>query len=123
MLIGKRFHFDAAHSHPHERAGKCHNLHGHTYRVEVVLQGNVRQDEGRQQGMVVDLGDLGSWWEVTIDRVVDHQNLNEVMPAAYLPSTIENLAQWFLDEVQRAFPEVASVRVQEGETQWAIAIA
>lgn len=123
MLIGKRFHFDAAHSHPNSGAGKCHRLHGHTYRVEVVLQGNVRQDVSRQQGMVVDLGDLGEWWRQKIDARVDHENLNKVMPAAYLPSTIENLAQWFLDEVQRAFPEVASVRVQEGETQWAIAIA
>lgn len=122
MIIGKRFHFDAAHSHPHEGAGKCARLHGHTYRVEVTLQGDSLQTEGPAEGMIVDLGQLGAWWQ-EMDARLDHSNLNDVLPAGYLPSTIENIAQYLLDDCRVVFPEVASVRVQEGETQWALAIA
>jgi 6-pyruvoyltetrahydropterin/6-carboxytetrahydropterin synthase len=125
MLIGKRFHFDAAHSHPHEGAGKCHNLHGHTYHVEVVLQGHDHrvQGPGPQEGMLLDLGLVGSWWKGIMDPLLDHSNLNDVLPTDYLPSTIENIAAFILSRVRVQFPETASVRVQEGETQWAIAIA
>lgn len=123
MLIGKRFHFDAAHSHPDPGAGACHRLHGHTYHVEIVLQGDHVQDEGPEAGMLVDLGKLGEWWKGVIDERVDHRNLNDVLPPHFLPSTIENIAAWILDECAVAYPEVASVKVQEGESQWAIAIA
>lgn len=123
MLIGKRFHFDAAHQHPHEGAGACHRLHGHTYRVEIVLQGDQVATSGPMEGMLLDLGVLGAWWKSELEPHLDHQNLEDTIPAKFLPTTIENLAAFILEEARETFPEIASVRVQEGETQWAIAIA
>ena len=52
MKVGKQFSFDAAHQLV-GHFGKCANLHGHTYKVEVVLTGSIN-DSGSSEGMVVD---------------------------------------------------------------------
>ena len=52
MRIAKRFHWSAAHRLPwHE--GPCRHLHGHSYKMEVVVVGPVNQ-----QGMVLDFADI-----------------------------------------------------------------
>jgi len=54
MLITKKFTFEAAHRLRHHR-GACRNVHGHSYKVEVSLQG-VTSKEGPGEGMVLDFG-------------------------------------------------------------------
>lgn len=71
MLISKEFTFDSAHFLTHYH-GKCENLHGHTYRLRVTVDGPVGED-----GMVVDFKELKSLVkEKVIDRY-DHQSLND----------------------------------------------
>ncbi|HOV52500.1 MAG TPA: 6-carboxytetrahydropterin synthase, partial [Methanothrix sp.] len=43
MKLGLVAEFDAAHSLP-GYIGKCANLHGHTYQVEVVVEGEIGED-------------------------------------------------------------------------------
>lgn len=62
-------HFDAAHYLP-GHSGKCNQLHGHRWEVEVVIQ-TVRLNSS---GMVVDFGDIK-----TIIDELDHRHLNELM--------------------------------------------
>ena len=52
MKLGMVTEFDAAHSLPGYQ-GKCANLHGHTYQVEIVVEGDVGED-----GFVMDFYQL-----------------------------------------------------------------
>ena len=38
--------------------GKCANLHGHHWKLEVIIQGDDLQPSGQQRGMLIDFGDL-----------------------------------------------------------------
>jgi 6-pyruvoyltetrahydropterin/6-carboxytetrahydropterin synthase len=82
MKIGKKFKFDAAHFIPNH-PGKCRNLHGHTYQVEVELEGPIDPETG----MVVDFGEIKEEVGKLMDKL-DHCCLNDVL---HLP-TAENIA-------------------------------
>lgn len=97
--------FDAAHflpSHP----GKCKNLHGHTWLVEVWAEGEVDPETG----MVVDFGDMK-----TVIDFLDHTALNAVLPEEFLPPTAENLVKYFLEYITEAY----RVRVWESDNSYA----
>lgn len=71
MFVSKDFTFDSAHFLT-KYHGKCENLHGHTYKLRVTVEGPVGED-----GMVMDFKDLKTLVkEQVIDRY-DHQNLND----------------------------------------------
>lgn len=90
--IGKTFTFDAAHQLPlHD--GKCRNLHGHTYRVEVTVKSEVITT-GSKSGMVVDFGDIKAVWKEHIEPLVDHRFLNDSLPVPH--TTAEFIAGWML---------------------------
>lgn len=38
--------------------GKCANLHGHHWVIEVCIQGETLQESGQRRGMLLDFGDL-----------------------------------------------------------------
>ena len=51
--IGRTFYFDSAHNLPNYN-GKCKNLHGHRWRLDVYVEGV----ESKTTGMIVDFKDL-----------------------------------------------------------------
>ena len=71
MLVSKQFTFDAAH-YLTKYHGKCENLHGHTYRLQVTVNGEIKDD-----GMVVDFVELKNLVKEKIISKFDHQNLND----------------------------------------------
>ncbi|HEV2882606.1 MAG TPA: 6-carboxytetrahydropterin synthase QueD [Pyrinomonadaceae bacterium] len=75
--------------------GKCENLHGHNYRVEIFARGR----ELDHIGLLVDFGDL----KMAADDIVsylDHRNINELPPFdAELNPSAENLARYILERV------------------------
>jgi len=79
-----RTHFDAAHYLP-KYPGKCANLHGHTYQVEVEVSGEVQQN-----GMFIDFAVLKEEVKKVIEQL-DHQLINYVIDE--IP-TAENIAKW-----------------------------
>ena len=127
VLISRRESFNAAHqlcdpelSDEENRRifGKCANLHGHNYVLEVVVAGQV--DEAT--GYVFDLKQLS---DVICRRVVDdvdHRNLNTDVPwlEGRIP-TAENLALAFWDRISSELPEgmLRSVRLWETDKNWA----
>lgn len=119
--IAKTFDFDAAHFLPHVPDGhKCRRMHGHTYRVEVVLGGEV-QEFGPEAGMVLDYAKLAVVWD-PIHAMLDHRTLNEI-PGLENPTT-EVLAPLIL----RCFRDsghlpVTRVRVYESSTTYCEVIA
>jgi len=98
-LIFKQ-HFDSAHKLEWHQ-GKCQNLHGHRWEVEIRIK-TIRLDEN---GIVIDFGDL--------KRILpDHQNLNDWIPNP----TAENIAQRIFLEVSKLCPSASiEITVWEGE--------
>lgn len=111
VRIAKTYDFDAAHWLPNvPPEHKCRRLHGHTYRVEVVCEG-----EPDESGMLVDYAEITAAWR-PIHDVVDHRQLNDV-PGLENPTT-ETLAPWFLERFVRSLPVVVAVRVYESASSW-----
>ena len=58
MLITKQIEIDMAHRVPNHKS-KCHNLHGHRYKIEVGVDDKLITRKGSSsEGMVIDFGDL-----------------------------------------------------------------
>jgi len=75
--------------------GKCENLHGHNYRIEIYARGS----ELDNIGLLVDFGEL----KTAADEVVtylDHRNINELPPFdEELNPSAENLARYILESI------------------------
>ena len=76
IYITKRFEFEAAH-HLEGHQGKCKNLHGHGYVLEVTLYGSVIPGIDLNNSMVIDFYDFKTIVNKIIDEKYDHKNLDE----------------------------------------------
>jgi len=74
VIVSKRFSFDAAHFLPNYE-GKCKNVHGHHWVVEVACSGVV--DE--VSGMVIDFVELKKFCDI-FEEKFDHTLLNDIIP-------------------------------------------
>jgi len=127
VLVGRRESFNAAHqlydpdlSEGENRRlfGKCTNLHGHNYVVEVVVAGEIDP----ATGYVLDLKLLSDVIARQVIRDVDHRNLNtDVWWLKGRVPTAENLAQAFWERLEPELPSglLRSVRVWETDKNWA----
>ena len=70
--------------------GRCENVHGHNWKVRVVIQG----EKLDQTGMLVDFLDVKSFMGEILDRI-DHQFLNEIPPFDVVNPSAENIAEYF----------------------------
>jgi 6-pyruvoyltetrahydropterin/6-carboxytetrahydropterin synthase len=103
--------FDAAHC-LRDYEGPCARIHGHTYRVQVVLRGDVLSNTG----MLVDFRDVRSRLH-SIVAAFDHQLMNDVPPFDALNPTAENLARYIYDAMKADLKQaVARVTVWETPT-------
>lgn len=114
VLVSKEFTFDSAH-HLHEYEGKCTQLHGHTYKLQVVMMG-----KPDYRGLVIDFSEIKRIVrERVIDRL-DHQYLNEVLPP--MNTTAENMVVWMYEQIhaglveERLYPNVKLEEVKLWET-------
>jgi len=90
MLLTKEFTFDAAHK-LEWHSGPCKNLHGHTYKLHVTVQGDLDEN-----GMVIDFGDLQKTVEEKVLDKLDHSDLNLVISNP----TAENIAVWIWKQLK-----------------------
>ncbi|MGZ4718344.1 MAG: 6-carboxytetrahydropterin synthase QueD [Acidimicrobiales bacterium] len=103
----REFGFEAAHRLPAVPPDhKCARLHGHSFRVEVHVRGEV----GAESGWVIDFADLSRAWQPLHDAL-DHRFLNEV-PGLENP-TSEVLAMWIWDALAPGLPGLSEVVVRE----------
>jgi 6-pyruvoyltetrahydropterin/6-carboxytetrahydropterin synthase len=72
-LVTRSFTFEAAHQLPWH-PGKCRDLHGHGYRLEVAVEGPIGP-----QGIVVDFADVAEVVEREVIARYDHVYLNDLM--------------------------------------------
>ena len=87
MIVSKSIRINAAHFLP-DYEGKCKNLHGHSWKIEVGVSGRVAND-----GMVLDFSNLKSWMKRNIEEPLDHHCLNDII---YNP-TAENITKWIVE--------------------------
>lgn len=106
--IGRTYRFESAHRLPHLPEGhKCRNLHGHNYRMEVVVRGKLDS-----RGFVKDFAEIDAELAPFL-KLVDHRLLNDV-PGLENP-TAEIIASWFFERIS----DCESVRVYENDDCWA----
>ena len=110
MEVFKEFKFDAAHRLPSAPEGhKCRQLHGHTYRVVIHVEGEV--DEER--GWIVDFADIKAAMKPLLAQL-DHHYLNEI--EGLDKPTAESLADWFWRHLITPLPGLCKVVVCENES-------
>ncbi|WP_229072345.1 6-carboxytetrahydropterin synthase QueD [Actinoplanes sp. DH11] len=106
MEIFREFTFEAAHRLPNVPEGhKCARLHGHSYRVQLHVTGEVDP----QAGWLMDFGDLKKAFQ-PLHAQLDHYYLNEV--AGLENPTSEVLARWIWDRLIDQLP-LSAVMVRE----------
>lgn len=107
MEIFKIFTIEAAHRLPQvPPAHKCHRLHGHSFRIEVRVEGPVDP----ASGWVLDFADIGRAFAPLYEQL-DHHYLNDV-PGLENP-TSEQLARWIWQRLQPRLPLLSQVIVRE----------
>jgi 6-pyruvoyltetrahydropterin/6-carboxytetrahydropterin synthase len=88
--------------------GKCENVHGHNFKVQVVIEGE-RLDE---TGLLVDFLDVKQSMRSIIERL-DHVFLNDVPPFDVKNPSAENIAEYFYTEMARSLGAAVPVRIRE----------
>src|ERR1700683_4088970 len=87
--------FAAAHQ-LRDYGGKCEDLHGHNYKVRVVVTGEKLDDTG----LLCDFVDLKHALR-TVIRSLDHKYLNELPPFDKLNPSAENIAWYICEETAK----------------------
>jgi 6-pyruvoyltetrahydropterin/6-carboxytetrahydropterin synthase len=106
VRLSQKFRIEAAHLLPRLPDGhKCRRLHGHSYQIEVVVEGAVDPD----MGWLLDYDVIRQAFAPLHDEL-DHHYLNDV-PGLENP-TSENLARWIWERLAKTLP-LAEVRVDE----------
>ena len=106
MEIFKEFTFEAAHRLPNVPIGhKCARLHGHSYRVEIHVAGEVEE----HRGWIMDFQDIKDAFAPLHDQL-DHRYLNEV--EGLQNPTSEVLVRWIWERLADALP-LSRVLVRE----------
>lgn len=131
MRITKTFEFSMGHA-LWNYDGKCHNLHGHNYNLEITVQAATLDESG----FVMDFGDLKKVVSDIVDTELDHRTLvyeNDPRFAKLvvrLPGlrtfpwepTAENLVAYLGLEIAPGLPEgitLAHIKLWETNTSYA----
>lgn len=107
MKIYKRFSIEAAHRLPNlPEDHKCRRLHGHSFLIEVHVEGDVVEETG----WVMDFADISQVFKPVYEQL-DHHYLNDI--AGLENPTSENLAKWIWERLKPTLPQLSEVHVQE----------
>ena len=134
---------DSGHRVPNHKS-KCRHLHGHRYRWEAEVEGDVVSESGvSEEGMLIDFSDLSDILEQHIHDVVDHAFLvyagdaetldalahmgdeHRTVVLPFIP-TAENLAKWAYEQIQPHIKSaygnrlrLAAMHLRETPKSWA----
>jgi len=107
MELRKTFQFEAAHYLPNlPKRHKCNRLHGHSFKVEIVVEGECDP----KLGWVMDYADISSAFK-PIWKQLDHHYLNKI--EGLENPTSENLTLWIWERLQPKLPLLSAVEVAE----------
>jgi 6-pyruvoyltetrahydropterin/6-carboxytetrahydropterin synthase len=106
MKLGITEYVDCAHFLPQHP--KCGQIHGHTYKIEVIIEGH------KSGGMLVDFKDLREATRGVLHRY-DHHNWNDFLD---YPS-VENICELLATQLRGQLSFPFTIRVWEGHGKWA----
>ena len=110
MQIFKQFTFDSAHFLPNVPEGhKCKNMHGHTYRLVVYLEGPLKVHLEWVEDFAVVKNAINP-----IIKELDHQVLND-LPGLENP-TCEQIAIWIWNRIKPQLPLLKKIELHETPT-------
>jgi len=108
--LTKDFTFEAAQTLPKAHEGhKCRRLHGHSFKVEVSVEGDVNSETG----WVYDHAEISETMRPLLE-LLDHEYLNDI--EGLDNPTIENMAKWFWQKLERQCPGLCEIVVHETPT-------
>ena len=107
MELRKTFQFEAAHLLPRlPKSHKCRRLHGHSFKVDIVVAGECDP----KLGWLMDYADITAAFKPIWEKL-DHRYLNE-MPGLENP-TSEDIAVWIWKRLKPRLPLLTEVVVAE----------
>ena len=122
VYLTKRFHFESAHrmlntnfseAENDEYFGKCQNVHGHNYVLEVTVAGIIDPEKG----YFVNLHELLSDIQNKVIDKIDHQYLNDILPGCKnKPVTIEVVSRWIWNNLNKELPQYNFYKLRLWET-------
>jgi len=128
MIVVKQIEWDMGHRVMNHNS-KCRNIHGHRYKAEIALGGNlIADDDNSSEGMVVDFGDIKKIAMEHVHDVLDHGFMvwekdeillkffkeNEEFKKIIVPftPTAENIAKWIFKQLDDKFKDVYKTGLQ-----------
>lgn len=111
--VTRSFTFEASHVLAWHK-GKCSQLHGHGYKIEVTVGGRPDAD-----GIVIDFDKLADIVDIEVIAKLDHAHLND----AFENPTAENIAAWVFERLEEILPGLARVRLFETSNSWVEVVA
>lgn len=107
MELRKTFQFEAAHWLPRlPRSHKCRRLHGHSFKVEIAIEGPLDP----KLGWVMDYADISEAFKPLWEKL-DHRCLNDVRGLEN--PTSENVALWIWHRLKPKLPLLTEVVIAE----------
>jgi 6-pyruvoyltetrahydropterin/6-carboxytetrahydropterin synthase len=128
MKIAKEFRWEMAHRLQCHK-GKCFNLHGHSYKMEVEFEGSTNENSGMVLDyfevkdivapLVEELDHTVIIWEkdsILLQKITELNSAHVIVP---FETTAENLTKYFLDRISKAkLPStIAKIKVRVCETE------
>jgi len=107
VRLSKMFRVEAAHALPTFPEGhKCRRLHGHSFRFEVVVEGEVDP----KKGYLIDYADIKAAADPLVRRL-DHYHLNDI--EGLENPTSEVLSKWLWEKLKPTLPMLSTIIVYE----------
>ena len=88
--------------------GKCENVHGHNYRVQVTVEG----EQLDSIGLLVDFVELKRAMKAVIEYL-DHRFINDLEPFDKTNPSAENIAKYFHDRISESLTTETPVRLSQ----------
>lgn len=100
FILTKEFTFEAAHRLP-AHDGKCARLHGHSWKMRIIVGGKELTEDGPKVGMLMDYSFVSGVGKELVESHLDHYFLNET--TGLKNPTSEELARWIFNRVAISF--------------------
>lgn len=95
--------------------GKCENLHGHNWKVQVYVTAEKLNDID----LAIDFHDLKDMTKELVSQL-DHTCLNNVFPFTEINPSSENIARWLYDSLKKRLQpyqvDISAVTIWESDT-------
>ena len=88
--------------------GKCENVHGHNYKVDVTFRG----EKLDATGLLVDFVEVKRLMKQVVEYL-DHRYINELKPFDEINPSAENMAKFFYDEIAAGLKEGDGAKIGE----------